>query len=354
MTRRGSAPLVGALLRWYEEVGRDLPWRRHREPYAIWVSEVMLQQTQVRTVLPYFERWLRRFPTLSALAAADEDAVLHAWEGLGYYSRARNLRRAARTVVEEHGGELPRTAAALRALPGIGEYSAAAIASIAFDEPVPVIDGNVVRVLSRVYALRGDPTRAPVKHELRERARRLVPEERPGDFNQALMELGATVCVPERPRCGTCPLTRHCRAQAEGLAAVLPELPPRPSPQAVAMAAAVVVRRGRVAVMRLPKNAPRWPSMWVFPNGELAPGEPVERGAERIARDVAGLAVRAETQLGVLKHSVTRFRIHLAVTRCKHESGPTRAQPELAWRRIDELGALAMPAAHRRIAGWLG
>src|SRR5690606_23647535 len=254
----------------------------------------MLQQTQVRTVVPYFERWMQRFPTLSALAAADEDAVLHAWQGLGYYSRARNLRRAARAVVAERGAELPRSAAALRTLPGIGDYSAAAIASIAFDEPVPVIDGNVVRVLSRLYALRGDPTRAPLKQVLREHAERLVPRARPGDFNQALMELGATVCVPERPRCSDCPLTRYCRAHAAGLAAALARLPPRPSPSPVAMAAAVVVHRGRVAVVRLPKDAPRWPSMWVCPNGELAPGGHAERGAERIARDVAGLAVRAQ------------------------------------------------------------
>nr|MDQ2644694.1 A/G-specific adenine glycosylase [Myxococcota bacterium] len=230
------------LLRWYDRTRRELPWRETRDPYAIWVSEVMLQQTQVKTVIPYFERWLARFPGVRELSRAEEAEVLHAWQGLGYYSRARALKRAAELVVERHGGQLPSKSSELTALPGIGPYSAGAIASIAYGERVPVVDGNVIRVLTRVFALRGDPAKAPLRRELWRRAEELVPAARPGDHNQALMELGATVCVPEKPRCGECPLSEHCRGYAGGLAARLPELAPRPKPTQVPMAAAVVKR----------------------------------------------------------------------------------------------------------------
>ncbi|HWZ89432.1 MAG TPA: A/G-specific adenine glycosylase, partial [Polyangiaceae bacterium] len=185
------------LLAWYTKHKRDLPWRKSLDPYAVWVSEMMLQQTQVATVIPYFERWMKRFPDVAALAGADESDVLHAWQGLGYYSRARNLRRAAAEMVSRHAGRVPEQVADLCALPGIGPYSAGAIASIAYGRAEPLVDGNVVRVLSRLFARRGDPTRAPLKTELWELARSLVralpPSGAPGDFNQALMELGATV-----------------------------------------------------------------------------------------------------------------------------------------------------------------
>jgi A/G-specific adenine glycosylase len=338
------------LLRWYDERRRELPWRASRDPYVIWVSEVMLQQTQVKTVIPYFERWIRRFPGVRELASAPEADVLHAWQGLGYYSRARSLQRAAQQVMARFSGELPRETESLRSLPGIGPYSAGAIASIAFGERVPVVDGNVIRVLTRLFALRGDPARAPLKNELWRLAGSLVPAERPGDFNQALMELGATVCTPERPRCVECPLLASCHGRALGIATELPELAARPKPTAVAMAAAVIEKTGRFLVVQRPSDAPRWASMWQFPAVELSAGETPERGALRAARELAGLGVRAEGLLGRIRHSVTRFQITLEVYRCSTARGRAALASAARFRRAAELEELAMPAAHRRIA----
>jgi A/G-specific adenine glycosylase len=340
------------LLRWYDRHRRSLPWRETRDPYAIWVSEIMLQQTQVKTVIPYFERWMARFPTVCALATAAEDDVLHAWQGLGYYSRARSLKRAAELVLERFQGELPRAPEDLRALPGVGPYSAGAIASIAFGERVPVVDGNVIRVLTRLFGLRGDPTRAPLKAELWRRAEGLVPRKRPGDFNQALMELGATVCTPEAPGCDACPLAAACEARARGMTSVLPDLPPRAKPTEVAMVAAVVERRGRVLVLKRPADAARWPSMWQFPSVELEPREAPERGAERAVRQTLRTTVQCGELLGSVRHSVTRYRITLRVYRCRVRNDEAAKPPigQAKFVAAAELAELAMPAAHRRIA----
>jgi A/G-specific adenine glycosylase len=345
--------IIPPLLEWYDGAHRDLPFRRTRDPYAIWVSEVMLQQTQVKTVLPYFQRWMERFPSLAALAAADEDQVLHAWQGLGYYSRARSLLKAARAAAERFDGELPRSVDALLSLPGIGPYSAGAIASIAFNQRVPVVDGNVVRVLCRVFELTGDPRRAPLKNELWRRAAELVPQDRPGDFNQAIMELGATICTPRRPKCAECPIRTLCRARASGRAESLPELPEAPAPTEVPMAAALVRQRGRWAVVQLSAHAKRWASMWQFPNVELAPAETLEAGVRRAARELAGIDAEPQQELCVIKHTVTRFRITLTAYSCrfreKRSFDPERVV-QVAWKRPSELAALAMPAAHRRLS----
>jgi A/G-specific adenine glycosylase len=339
------------LVAWFRTSARDLPWRRTRDPYAIWVSEVMLQQTQVTTVIPYYQRFMQRFPNVTSLARADEDDVLHAWQGLGYYSRARGLRAGARAVVEHHRGRIPRTAEALRTLPGIGPYTAGAIASIAFDERAAVVDGNVTRVLSRLFALEGDATRAPLKQILWDLALGLVPREAPGDLNQALMELGATVCTPRQPLCPTCPVARDCRARREGRVDELPTPKRRPAPTSVHMAAAVAERAGRVLVVKLPADAPRWAGMWIFPMVELDDGEAPERGAERAARELAGLRVRPREALVRIQHGVTRYRITLDAVRCTaRAAGSPRDGGALAWTRPDELAGLALPAAHRRIA----
>ena len=343
------------LLPWYDHARRDLPWRRTRDPYAVWVSEMMLQQTQVATVLGYYERWMKRFPTVRALARAAEDDVLHAWQGLGYYSRARNLWRGARAVVSEHGGRIPETAAALRALPGIGPYSAGAIASIAFGERAPLVDGNVVRVLCRVFGLRGDPSRNPLKTELWDIAGRLVPAERPGDFNQALMELGATVCTPRAARCVACPLRTACIARRDGLVEQLPELPKRTETVPVPRAAAVVERAGKVLCVRVPDGAPRWAGMWQMPNADVASSETAEAAASRAVREAAGLSVQSGERLLCVRHSVTHHRITLDVFRCEARRGTARAvaASSVEWVAPGELDTLAMPSAHRRIARFL-
>ncbi|HYO93190.1 MAG TPA: A/G-specific adenine glycosylase [Polyangiaceae bacterium] len=346
--------IVAPLLAWYDQVRRDLPFRRTRDPYAIWVSEVMLQQTQVSTVLPYYERWMRRFPTVGHLAVADEADVLHAWQGLGYYSRARSLLRAARVVAERHAGELPRSTELLLDLPGIGPYSAGAIASIAFEQRVPVVDGNVVRVLCRLLELEGDPARSPLKQELWARAAELVPETRPGDFNQALMELGATLCIPQKPGCPACPLRDACKAHASGRAELLPQLAARPPTTQLRMATAVLARGGCLLVLQADAGAKRWAGMWQFPAVELQAGETELAAAERAAALAISGAVGRLQHLGVLKHSVTRYRITLSAfagTPTKRSAEGSHAQ-RAQWLSLEELAAVAMPAAHRRVLRW--
>jgi A/G-specific adenine glycosylase len=312
----------------------------------------MLQQTQVATVRDYYERWMARFPTVGALATANEADVLHAWQGLGYYSRARNLWHGAREVVERHAGRVPRRAAELRALPGIGPYSAGAIASIAFGERAPIVDGNVVRVLCRLFALRGDPARAPLRGALWQIAAALVPEGAAADFNQALMELGATVCLPRAPRCTDCPVARSCKARRDGIAERFPQTAPRRPIEAVRRVAALVWRRGRVLAVRVPANAPRWANLWEFPNVEIAARESAGHAARRAVAIAVGLAVEPGELFATVRHSVTHHRITLEAYRCEALRGTLRARGcgAFRWMAPPELESLAMPAAHRKIA----
>ena len=340
------------LLAWYAQHRRELPWRKSQDPYAVWVSEMMLQQTQVRTVIPYFQRWMQRFPNVSALANADESEVLHAWQGLGYYSRARNLRRAAQEMLRVHEGRVPDQVSQLLALPGIGPYSAGAIASIAYGHAEPLVDGNVIRVLSRLFALRGDPNKAPLKAEIWAHARALVPKRAAGDFNQSLMELGATVCTPRAPRCPTCPLADHCQAFAQDLVELLPELPTRAKASAVHVVAAIATRAGRVLVTKLRPDAPRWAGMWLFPHAEVGSDETAEAAVARALSSTVGLRGQATELLCVVRHTVTRFRITLDAYRTSTSAGVAKAltASECAWKRPAELLDLAMPNAHRQIA----
>ncbi len=349
-----SRAIGRALLGWYGKHRRELPWRQSLDPYAVWVSEMMLQQTQVATVIPYFRTWMERFPDVAALANAAESDVLHAWQGLGYYSRARNLRLAAQRMLAVHDGRVPAEVSALLALPGIGPYSAGAIASIAYNRREPLVDGNVIRVLSRLFALRGDPNRAPLKAQLWQLARELVPAQSPGDFNQALMELGATVCTPRSPRCEACPLATRCRALEQQLVEVLPELPTRAKPTQVHMVAAVAARSNRVLVTRLLPDAPRWAGMWLFPSAEVGARETPEAAVERALYSCTGVSGRASELVCVVRHTVTRFRITLDAYRASAPRGVAKALSvakvaEVAWKSADELSALAMPKAHRAI-----
>jgi len=348
-----SARAIGrALLAWYAKHRRELPWRKSQDPYAVWVSEMMLQQTQVRTVIPYFQSWMKRFPDVAALANAAESDVLHAWQGLGYYSRARNLRRAAQEMLRVHDGRVPERVSELVALPGIGPYSAGAIASIAYGHAEPLVDGNVIRVLARLFALRGDPNKAPLKAELWAYARALIPKDAAGDFNQSLMELGATVCTPRSPRCEDCPVADHCQARAAGLVEVLPELPARPKATPIHVVSAIATRAGRVLVTRLRPDAPRWAGMWLFPTAEVGSTETPETAVARALFSAVGLRGEASGLVCVVRHTVTRFRITLDAYRTSVSGGVAKALTvsECAWRRPDELRDLAMPNAHRQIA----
>jgi A/G-specific adenine glycosylase len=314
----------------------------------------MLQQTQVATVLRYYSEWMRRFPTVAALARAPEAEVLHAWQGLGYYSRARRLHQGAQMVLARHGGKLPRDHAALLALPGIGAYSAGAIASIAFGERQPLVDGNVVRVLTRRFGLPGDPAKLPLRRALWELAAELVPERRPGDFNQALMELGATVCTPRTPRCERCPLARDCEARRRDLIEALPELPARAKVTRVRVAAAIVRERGRVLIVQQGADAPRWAGLWTFPHAELGTKEAPEAAARRATLEQTGREVRVGRALTRLAHTITRFRISIDVFEATLAPS-TRARPgSHAARGLlvtpQALEAHAMPAPHRKLA----
>lgn len=305
----------------------------------------MLQQTQVKTVLGYYERWMQRFPTVAALASAEDDDVLHAWQGLGYYSRARRLLAGARAVVERHAGQLPNDPAALLALPGIGPYSAGAISSIAFGLPEPIVDGNVVRVLCRLFALRGDPAKSPLKQLLWQRARELVPRDKPSEFNQSLMELGATVCTPTSPRCPECPVAKQCRGLALGIERELPELAQRKAPTELRTAAAYVRTKDAILLRQMPADAPRWAGLWVLPFAELSATETPELGSARALHEL-GLQSRSGTLLREARHTITRFRITLSVV--SHTlSNPKHGAATLFTKR--EVERLALPSVHAKI-----
>jgi A/G-specific adenine glycosylase len=338
------ANLRRRLLAWYDENRRDLPWRGDRDPYRIWVAEVMLTQTRVETVIPYYERFLERFPDVEALAAADLDEILKAWEGLGYYARARNLHRAARILVDRHDGELPRTAEALQELPGIGPYTAGAVASIAFGRPVPAVDGNVRRVISR---LRDLP--APKPARIRELVEPLVVG-RPGDVNQALMDLGAMVCVARSPRCEECPLEPACLARARGTQAERPRpRPARPRPH-YDIGVGLIWRGGRVLLSKRPPEG-LLGGLWEFPGGKREPGETPVAAMVREVREELGVEVAPEEKIAAIDHAYSHFEITLHAYRCRHVDGEPRAREgqELAWVTVDELDDYAFPAANRRI-----
>ena len=325
-----------------------MPWRGLHDPYRIWVSEVMLQQTQVATVIPYYERFVARFPTLESLARAQERDVLRLWAGLGYYARARNLMKAARQIVKQ-GGAIPGRFDQLLRLPGFGAYTAGAVASIAFGQRVACIDGNVIRVAARLLALPGDPRMGPPRRELEAAVSGWVDPHRPGDFNQALMELGATICLPATPRCHDCPLARVCRARRDGLENAIP--PPRPSRTTPAEAVVGVCReRGRVLIARRPEGK-RFAGLWEFPGGKVNAGE---SGPEALAREFMeelGIRIAVGREIAEIKHTYTRFRITLRAYEARRVAGVPRpiASAEIRWVPVSRLGEYAFPAANQKL-----
>jgi A/G-specific adenine glycosylase len=337
---------------WFRRHGRDLPWRRDRDPYAIWVSEVMLQQTQVATVIPYFERFLKAFPTVAALAAAPEQDVLRLWEGLGYYRRARALRRAAERLASDHGAAVPDDPAVFAALPGVGRYTLGAVLSQAFDRRLPILEANTVRVLSRLLGSRDDPRSAAAQRQLWGAAEALLPARGAGDFNQALMELGALVCTPRAPDCAACPLAGNCAAFRAGLQEEIPPPAPAAAVERVEEAAVVVRRRGTVLLARRPAAAPRWAGMWEFPHGPAAAGESHADVARRLPWELVGVEAELGAELLTIKHGVTRFRITLVCFEARHLKGEFRSEfyDEGIWLRPEQLHAYPVSAPQRRLA----
>jgi A/G-specific adenine glycosylase len=322
---RSPRALRGAILRWYLRHRRDLPWRRTRDPYAIWVSEIMLQQTRVETVIPYYTRFLERFPTVGSLAGAREDAVIAAWSGLGYYRRARHLRAAAARVVSEHQGRVPEEPEALQRLPGIGGYTAAAIASVAFDRPAAAVDGNVVRVLARIEGLRGSRVSSPLRRGVTLLAETLARGPRPGDWTQALMELGAMVCLPRDPRCEECPARAMCAARAAGHPDRYPEAPAAKAPKRVERVMLAAWSGGKLLLVR---ETAETPASWTIPHADS--GTDPARAARSLAKRL-GVS-------GAVEGPVARFR---------HRTFAEDAGVEV-WRLESRPGAAGGKSAHFR------
>jgi A/G-specific adenine glycosylase len=346
-----AAAIRRRLLAWYDEHKRDLPWRHHpHNPYAQWVAEVMLQQTRVETVIGYYERFMRRFPTVGALAGADHDAVLKHWEGLGYYRRALHLHEAARRVAAEYGGSLPGSAAALRALPGFGEYTSAAVAAIAYGEASAAVDGNVARVVARLFAVEQDVLSTPGRATMRRLADALLDRERPGDFNQAWMDLGSSICTPKSPDCPRCPLRRHCAAAATGRAESLP-IRGRGRAAREVLCTVAIITRGRAMLVRRRPTGGLWSGLFEFPNAEIAAGDSPQQALVRLLEEcrVASIAA-APRSLGRVDHQLThrlmRFEVHAVSVDAR---GRSRAAPPMQWATREEIDALSLSTAHRRI-----
>jgi len=339
------------LLAWYRRNGRSLPWRSDADPYRIWISEVMLQQTQVETVIPFYERWMKRFPNLSALAAAQEQDVLRVWEGLGYYSRARNILRCAKALVREHGGQLPRDVGQLEALPGVGGYIAGAIASMAFGIKAPALDGNLKRVLARLneftLAINEEKNAAVLREQLVE----ILPEEKPGDVNQAFMDLGATICLPRTPLCAECPLKLECAAFQKGLQNELPfKVKKAPIPH-YQVAAAVIVKDDK-ALIDLRSSTGLLGGLWEFPGGKVEDGETLPEALIRELREELGVEVAVGEALGVYRHAYTHFKVTVHTFRAVILKGdPKPLQSDgVEWAAIERLGEYPMGKVDRLIA----
>jgi A/G-specific adenine glycosylase len=335
-----------ALLAWYDRERRDLPWRRHPSAYRTLVSELMLQQTGVATVVPYFERFLARFPTLQDLAAASEDQVLSLWSGLGYYSRARHLHRAARVLVDERGGQLPSQEDELRRLPGVGAYTAAAVAAIAFSRPTLPVDGNVARVLARLLGERRTIDNPLVRAELRRRGRPLVPGQRPGDFAQALMELGALRCVPRLPRCPDCPVGHFCRARAQAATAAIPARTTKPARRRMDLVCAVFERRGRVLLVQRPAGS-LLGRTWLLPLESLRSRETIAQAVRRLAAELGLTLQRSPTLLGRIRHIFTHRDARASVFRARATGRVRRA--DARWVRDNELDSLGLSSFARKM-----
>lgn len=345
--------IQAALLAWYRKHRRDLPWRRTKDPYAIWVSEVMLQQTQVTTVKPYFERFLREFPTVQALAQAPLEDALKAWEGLGYYSRTRNLHRAAQIVAAEHKGALPRDVEGLLKLPGIGRYTAGAIASIAFGLAEPALDGNVARVLSRLFRVRENSKEVATRKKLWALARKLIPAGRASLFNQALMDLGATVCIPREPRCLICPLHALCQARVHNEQNELPvKAARRPTPH-YDLAVGVVWKGKRcLLVQRTAKGL--LGGLWEFPGVRLNQGQPLQTHLKEHLRTL-GLKVRIGDEMTSVDHAFTHFRITAHAFHCVHLAGEVKPgdYAQATWITCKELERYPLPKTMHKLKAFL-
>ena len=352
--KRGTADNVseifsGNLLAWYERNKRDLPWRKTSDPYPIWVSEIMLQQTRVDTVIPYWHRFLQAFPTVQDLAEADRQQVLKLWEGLGYYSRGRNLHDAAKTVVEKYNGRVPDTYDEISQLKGIGPYTASAILSIAFNKPFAVVDGNVIRVLTRYFGIEDDIRSSSVKKMVQKYADKLMPEDHPGDFNQAMMELGATVCTPTSPDCLACPVSAACVANRTSKTDVIPyKSKAKKIPHHHIGVGLIVSESGKLLIALRPEDA-MLGGLWEFPGGKNEKGESLEETVSRELREELGIEVEVLEKHMKLKHAYSHFKITLHAYWCTIASGnpEPKSSDKIKWVSLTEINQFPFPKANK-------
>lgn len=353
--------LARRLLAWFPKIARDLPWRKTKDLYRIWISEVMLQQTQVATVIDYYNRFLAAFPDVASLAAAPEEQVLRLWEGLGYYRRARQLHAAAKKVVAEHDGQFPETYDAVRGLPGIGRYTAGAILSIGLDQRLPILEANSIRVLARLAAYKGEPASTAGQAFLWRLAEDILPKKHCGQFNQALMELGSLVCTPREPKCDDCPVLDLCRAKALNKVNQIPTAAKKKNFEEVTAAAVVVVKNKKVLLRRcLPEE--RWAGLWDFPRFEREThAATLDASAAwsvdqlvSLTSERTGIRIKAPVPLKTFRHGVTRFKITLHGFQASYAGGRAKAEEELAWVAADELDAYPLSTTGRKLAmAWL-
>lgn len=339
------------LLNWYEENARELPWRNHPDPYAVWVSEIMLQQTRVEAVIPYFQRWMQTYPDIHTLAKADQQDVLKLWEGLGYYQRARNLHKAAQIVLNDFKGVLPDDLKQLETLPGIGKYTAGAIASMAFGLDATALDGNIRRVLARVFNLE-IPARSPAgEQELWRLAHEHLPPGRAGDFNQAMMDLGASICLPVNPKCKICPLEKHCQSYALDLQEQRPVLSQKKKIPHYMVTAAIILLDNKVLIAQRPPSG-LLAGMWEFPGGKLEAGETLEQALKREIKEELDCTIEVGEQNGIYQHAFTHFRITLHAFFCKILEGePTSIEAsQIAWVELTALKDFPMGKVDRQIS----
>ncbi len=354
MNSKKRTAIRRALLKWFYQHARELPWRNTDDPYPIWLSEIMLQQTQVKTVIPYYEAFLAAFPDVHALARADDNVLLKVWEGLGYYRRVHHLKKAAQIISNDHKGEFPTTFDAWSKLPGIGDYTAGAIVSIAFKQRCPAVDGNAKRVLARITGERESIDNNAVKSRLTKIATDLLPQKEPGMFNQAIMELGAGVCTPRQPQCQRCPVQKHCDAFQTNRQHVLPVRKARKAVPHVDVVAAAIRKNGRYLLGRRPSGG-MLEGLWEFPGGKVEKDETKEDALRRELREELGV----EVQIGELITSVDHVYSHLAVTIHLYLCHPPAEKPralyhsDLKWVPRSHLRRYAFPAANLKFLEWL-
>jgi A/G-specific adenine glycosylase len=346
------AAIAERLLGWFAGNQRALPWRTSYSPYAIWISEVMLQQTRVETVIPYYLRWLKRFPNVEAIADAPEDEVLKHWEGMGYYARAQNIQKTATILVSECAGEFPLDHQAILTLPGIGPYTAGAIMSLAFNQDVPAVDGNVERVLARLFDIRTPVKERETRSRIWALAKGLIPEGEARNFNQSLMELGAVVCTPRNPLCGACPVESHCQSLRLGMVQERPVPTMKKSATAIEAVLGILVRERRIFIQKRGGSG-LMPGLWEFPGGKIKPGESPEQALAREFSEELGIRIRPLRKIDVIKHQYTSFRVTLHCFVCRatddHQQPVLRAAVASRWVTAEEISRFAFPAANGKL-----